>query len=90
MLATSLVRSIGAQNSPSGINSLPSDQLQPLAMEQSAASLEAMQEVHMESWVSLPTLTGWQNSVENNGVFPVDGSVGLTGGVVVESLPFLH
>jgi len=70
MLATSVVRSIGAQNSPSGINSLPSDQLHP--SETAATHVAALgllaQMVQTAGVVSLEILAGWQKSDPNNGL----------------------
>jgi hypothetical protein len=70
MLATSLVRSIGAQNSPSGINSLPSDQLHPseTAAPHAATSGLLAQMVQAAGVVSLVILAGWQKSDPNNGL----------------------
>jgi hypothetical protein len=66
----SVVRSIGAQKSCAGINSLPSDQLHPVVIEQVVASVFSTQTVHSASVVSLLTVTGWQNSAEKRGCYP--------------------
>jgi hypothetical protein len=70
------VRSIGAQKSFSGINSLPSDQLHPLTVAQVLASFESRQVDQTLSVTSLLTTAGWQKSVENNGFG--SGVVGLS------------
>ena len=68
MRLTSVVRSIGAQKLSVGISSLPSDQLQPIAIEQVVAAFWSIHLDHSPSVVFLDTLTGWQKSAENNGV----------------------
>ena len=63
-----MVMSIGAQKSRSGINSFPSDQLQPAEAAHRGAVSDAAHPVKTESAVSLLTMTGWQKSAVNNGL----------------------
>jgi hypothetical protein len=79
--SVSLVRSIGAQKSPLGISSLPSDQLHPGAAAQRATVSDATQPFQIALVVSLETLTGWQKSAENNGIL----SSGLSVVAIVHS-----
>jgi len=79
MRLTSVVGSIGAQKSPSGINSFPSDQLQPALSAHETEVSDLTQFSQTDFSVVSETTTGWQKSAENNGLVYTTGFCSETG-----------